>query len=276
MRHSQLGVISLSLCLQANAVFAVAPEFATDADTAAQAQDIKTQGQAPAEPSNATGTNQLLRAQIKARESTQIASEMAGKINYLKIRDGERFNAGDVLVGFNCSQEEAQLNKAKATLEKKQKTHQVDKKLEKLKSISKLELEVAKAEEAEAKADVQVAEAIMEKCTIRAPFAGKVVDVTARAYQSVRPGDPLLEIISEKNLEVEFMAPSKSLPLLKPDNTFKVKLDETGHTHKAVIVRLGGRVDPVSQTIKAYGRIIDNTAEILPGMSGAIELTPKK
>jgi membrane fusion protein, multidrug efflux system len=229
-------------------------------------------------PSEQMGANteQLLRAQIKARESSQISSEMSGRISHLKIRDGQRFSAGQVLVGFHCSMEEAQLSKSKATLEKKRKTHEVNKKLEKLDSISTLQLDVSKAEEEEANADVRVSQAALERCTIKAPFSGKVVEVTARAYQSVREGDPLLEIINEKDLEIEFIAPSKALPQLKPGNTFKVTLDETTKSYKAEIIRLGGRVDPVSQTIKVYGRITDNLVELLPGMSGAIELTPSE
>ena len=219
------------------------------------------------------GDNQLLRAQIKARESTQIASEMAGRIEQLKVRDGEKFSAGQVLVGFHCSLEEAQLTKAKATLEKKRKTHEVNQKLEKLKSISVLQLDVSRTEQDEAAADVNVAEAVLEKCVIRAPFSGKVAEVTARAHQSVRPGDPLLEIINERDLEVEFMAPSKALPQLKPGSLFKVNLLETNKTYNAKIIRLGGKVDPVSQTIKVYGRITDGSSDVLPGMSGAIELS---
>ncbi len=216
--------------------------------------------------------SQLLRAQVKARQSTQIASEMAGRISLLKIRDGERFSAGEILVGFHCSLEEAQLSKAKATLEKKRKTHEVNQKLENLKSISTLQLDVSRTEQDEAKADVNVAQAMLEKCVIKAPFSGKVVEVTARAHQSVRPGDPLLEIMGEKDLEVEFIAPSKLLPKLKPGKTFKVNLTETNKAYDAKIIRLGGKVDPVSQTIKVYGRITGNTSEILPGMSGSIEL----
>jgi membrane fusion protein, multidrug efflux system len=224
----------------------------------------------------ATNTEQNLRAQIKARESTQISSEMSGRISQLKIRDGERFSTGQVLVSFHCSLEEAQLSKAKATLDKKQKTFEVNKKLQKLNSISTLELDVSKAEEAEAQADVRVGIAVLERCTIKAPFSGKVVEVTARSYQSVREGDPLLEIINEKNLEVEFIAPSRALPQLQPGKTFKVTLDENAKTYKAEIIRLGGRVDPVSQTIKVYGRITDDSAELLSGMSGAIQLTPSE
>lgn len=235
------------------------------------AQAIENEGQA-AVPTDDTATEQLLRAQVKARQSTQVSSEMAGRIDHLKIRDGERFTTGQLLVGFHCSMQEAELAKAKATFEKKQKTHEVNQKLEKLNSISKLELSVAKAEEDEAKADIKVAEAAVERCTIKAPFSGKVVEVTARAYQSVGAGEPLLEIVNDKDLEIEFIAPSKSLPQLKPGRAFKVVLDETTKTYNAEIIRLGGRVDPVSQTIKVFGRITGNAAELLPGMSGAIEL----
>lgn len=243
---------------------------APEAQAPASSPDLTPEPLPP--PTPETGNEQLLRAQIKARESTQISSEMAGRIDRLKIRDGERFSSGQLLVGFNCSMQEAELSKAKATFEKKQKTHEVDKKLEQLKSISKLELSVAKAEEDEARAEIKVAQAAIDRCVIKAPFSGKVVEVTARAYQSVGSGEPLMEIINDRDLEVEFIAPSKSLPQLKPGNPFKVILDETGKAYSTEIIRLGGKVDAVSQTIKVYGRITGNPTELLPGMSGAIEL----
>jgi membrane fusion protein, multidrug efflux system len=270
MNESSVFTVLLVILLQSPFVFAESPELVPGAIDK-QSEAFKVEGQSPGQ----VGTNaeQNLRAQIKARESTQISSEMSGRISQLKIRDGERFSTGQVLVGFHCSMEEAQLSKAKATLEKKRKTHEVDQKLEKLNSISTLQLAVSKTEEEEAKADVRVTQAVLERCTIKAPFSGKVVEVTARAYQSVREGDPLLEIINEKDLEVEFIAPSRALPQLKPGNRFKVMLDETVKSYNAEIIRLGGRVDPVSQTIKVYGRITDNSDELLPGMSGAIEFT---
>jgi membrane fusion protein, multidrug efflux system len=219
-------------------------------------------------------SDQLLRAQIKARFSTLISSEMSGRINQLKIRDGERFSSGQILVGFHCNLEEAELSKAKASLEKKRKTYEVNQKLSKLNSISTLELAVSKTEEEEAKADVRVADAVLDRCEIKAPFSGKVVEVMARAYQSVKDGEPLMEIVNDKDLEIEFIAPSRDLLTLKSGKTFKVILDETKKSYDAEIIRLGGRVDPVSQTIKVYGRIKNKSAELLPGMSGYIELSP--
>jgi membrane fusion protein, multidrug efflux system len=225
-------------------------------------------------PADTSGQTELhLRAQLKARESTLISSEMNARVSQLKLHDGDRISTGQLLVSFHCSLEEAQLSKTHATLEKKIKTYEVNQRLEKLSSIGALELAVSKAEADEAKADVQVAQAILDRCVIKAPFSGKVAEIIARPYQFVRVGDPLLEILDDKTLEVEFMAPSHALLKLKPGNHFRVTLDETAKTYEAEIIRLGGKVDPVSQTIKVYGHIIDKTGELLPGMSGAVELT---
>lgn len=220
-------------------------------------------------------TNIPLRAQIKAKENSLISSEMNARINQLKLHDGERFTEGQTLVAFNCSLEEAQLNKAKASLEKASKNYEVKQRLEELKSISALEVAVAKAEEGEARAEVQIAQAVLSRCTIKAPFSGKVTDVIAKPHQTVKMGDPLLEILNDKALEIEFMAESKNLSSLTVGKKFQVTINETGKTYAAEIIRLGGKVDPVSQTIKVYGRITDKTDELLSGMSGAISLQAK-
>lgn len=231
--------------------------------------------ESPASVEKSSEINLPLRAQIKARRSTLISSEMNARISQLRLRDGERFDEGDTLVSFHCTLEEAQVNKAKASLEKATKTYEVKQRLETLHSIGALELAVAKAEEGEAKAEMQVTQAVLSRCVIKAPFSGKVTDVTAKPYQTVKAGDPLLEILDDKELEVEFMAPSKSLPELSLGRHFQVTLNETNKSYQAEITRLGGKVDPVSQTIKVYGRIIDKAAELLTGMSGAVELTSK-
>ncbi|MDP1666334.1 MAG: efflux RND transporter periplasmic adaptor subunit [Methylobacter sp.] len=222
--------------------------------------------EAPASP-----TDLHLRAQLKARQSTMIASEISARISQLKLHDGERFSAGQVLVGFHCTLEEAQLSKAQATLGKKVKIFEVNQQLETRRSIGALELAVSKAEAEEARADLRIAQAMVDRCVIHAPFSGKVSEAIARPYQSVRPGDPLLEILDDKDLEVEFMASSRAMPNLAPGKHFQVTLDEVAKTYQAEITRVGGKVDPVSQTIKVYGRIIGKADELLPGMSGAIE-----
>lgn len=91
--------------------------------------------------------------------------------------------------------------------------------------------------------------------------------------QFVQQGNELLEIIGSGPLQLEFIAPSAWQPQLKPGAAFAVRIDETGKSYDAQLVRVGARVDPVSQSIKITAAITGSHPELMAGMSGVI--TPR-
>ena len=155
-----------------------------------------------------------------------------------------------------------------------EKTYAINKRLFDMKSLSGLELEVSAAEIDKAKADVAMADAMQSKCVVEAPFAGIVVDQKAREFQYTSPGQPLLEIVDDKALELEFIVPSAWLRWLKTGFAFSIAVDETGKTYHAHVELLGGRVDPVSESIKVTGAIDGDVRDLVPGMSGRVLVTP--
>jgi membrane fusion protein, multidrug efflux system len=223
-----------------------------------------------------SAANPEIRAQLTARDFTTLSSESAARIDRIATRVGERFGKGDVLVVFDCAIQRGQLAKARAVLLQAEKTYAINAKLNALRSIGQLELEVSAAEVQKAKADVTVAEAAASKCTIAAPFAGITVDQKAREFQYATPGQPLLEILDDHALEIELIAPSRWIEWLKPGAQFEVQVDETGKTYRARVDRLGGRVDPVSQSIKVIGQIEGDQPGLMAGMSGRAMLSPPR
>lgn len=219
-------------------------------------------------------SEQPVRAQLKAKQSTLIAANMTGYIKAMSVRDGDHFQKGQPLVNFDCSEEQSRLAQAEATRAKKQKQYEVNIQLNRLKSVSTLEVEVSEAEVKEASAATQVMQAVVAKCTILAPFNGRVAERIARTDQTVKAGDPLMEILDDGDMEIEFIAPSRWLAWLKPGYKFSILLDETGQSYPAEIARKAGAVDPVSQSIKVYGRITQKTASLMSGMSGTVQITP--
>lgn len=227
---------------------------------------------APLPPSN-SGSPEL-RAQLTAREYTTLSSEMAGRIDHIATRVGEHFHKNDVLIVFDCAQPRAQLARAKAVLTQADRTYAINQRLVALKSMGQLELDVSAAEVQKARADVDGAEAVVSKCSIAAPFSGVTVDQKAREFQYTTPGQPLLDVLDDHALEVELIAPSRWLSWLKPGYIFQINVGETDKTYSAQITRLGGRVDPVSQSIKVIGEITDRAPELMAGMSGRALITP--
>ena len=216
----------------------------------------------------------MIRAQLVPRAFTTLSSETAARIDKISHRAGEHFQKGETLVEFDCVVQRAQVAKARAVLKAAEKTYAINKRLFDMKSLSGLELEVSAAEIDKAKADVAMADATQSKCIVEAPFAGVVVDQKARESQYTTPGQPLLEIVDDRALELEFIVPSAWLRWLKPGFAFSVAVDETGKTYHAHVELLGGSVDPVSKSIKVTGAIDGDARDLMPGMSGRVLIAP--
>jgi RND family efflux transporter MFP subunit len=228
----------------------------------------------PTAPSSPNGGAPEIRAQISPVHYTTLSSEMAGRIDKIATRVGDHFRQGDVLIVFDCALPRAQVAKAQAVLTQGERTYEINRRLVALKSMGQLELDVSAAEVLKAKADLAAAESVASKCSIAAPFSGVTVEQKAREFQYTTPGQALLDILDDRALEVELIAPSHWLSWLKPGTAFQVKIDETDKTYPARVTRLGGRVDPVSQSIKVIGEITGDAPDLRAGMSGRATMTP--
>ncbi len=215
-----------------------------------------------------------LRAQLTPRDYTTLSSETAARIEQINTRVGQHFSKGDVLVVFDCAIQRAQQAHMRAALTQAQKTYAIDARLVQLKSMGGLELEVAGADVAKAKADFEGADAVVSKCSIAAPFGGVTVDQKAREFQYATPGQPLLDILDDSSLEVELIVPSRWLSWLKVGYKFDLHIEETDKSYPVRVVRLAGRVDPVSQSIKVFGEIVSGANGLMAGMSGRATISP--
>lgn len=209
-----------------------------------------------------------IRAQLRAPRSTTLASGMAGRIDFLELRDGDRFEQGQALVRFDCEAVEYGAAIARALRNKAAKVYENKRRLGQLGSIAALEIDVAAADLAQASAEVDLAVERLSRCEISAPFPGISADVAVKRYQYVKEGEPLLQILDDRELEVEMLLPSTWLLYLDVGDAFQVALDETASGYPATLVRFSGRIDAVSQTVKAYGKIEGEHPELMAGMSG--------
>lgn len=210
-----------------------------------------------------------VRAQLVPMESAVISTEIAGRIADLSLKEGERFEKGQRLIGLDCDIGQARLEKAAAQADEAQKTLGINRRLDQLGSVSELELDISAARLRAARAEMALMQAMVDRCEIIAPFSGRVAKLNVRRHQFVAEGDPLIEILNDRNLEIEMVVPSSWLQKIQTDATFEVMLDETGQRYDAVVTRIGARIDPVSQSVKVFGALHQHYDGLLSGMSGA-------
>lgn len=215
-----------------------------------------------------------IRAQLMPRRYTTIAAEIGAKVSSLPVAEGSAFRAGQVLVSFDCSLQKAQLDKAQAELEGAEQTLKSNLRLQELNAVGQLELDLSKSGANKAKAEVGANKAVLAKCQVPAPFAGRVAEQKVREQQYVQPGQPLLDILDDSVLELEFLVPSVWLRWLKVGGGFEVQIDETRKNYPAKFTRIGARVDPVSQSVKVAAAINGKFPELIAGMSGKVLIKP--
>nr|WP_328700253.1 efflux RND transporter periplasmic adaptor subunit [Caenimonas soli] len=253
-------------------LLAMPAAFAADgprAPAAVMASPIAAQA-APA-PNN---DRREIRAQLSPRRFTTLAAEIGAKVNRLPVQEGGAFRAGQTLVQFDCALQHAQLDKARAVLSGADKTWTANKRLAELNSIGKVEVDLSEAEVIKNRAEVSGSAAVLGKCAIAAPFAGRIAEQKVREQQYVQPGQALLEIIDDSVLELEFIVPSRWLAWLKPGHVFQVAIDEVGKSFPAKVQRIGARVDPVSQSVKLVAAIDGKFPQLIAGMSGRVTMAP--
>lgn len=233
------------------------------------------QAQVPEQaPARAGLERQEIRAQLLPRQFTTLAAEIGAKVNKLSVPEGGAFKAGQTLVSFDCSVQQAMLQKARAELNAAEATDKANQRLAELNSVGKLEVDLGRAGRQKAVAEVGAQQAVLGKCSIAAPFAGRVAEQKVREQQFVQPGQPLLDILDDSVLELEFLVPSAWLVWLRVGQTFDVQIDETGQRYPARFERIGARVDPVSQSVKVAAAIDGRFPELIAGMSGRVSVTP--
>ncbi len=214
------------------------------------------------------------RVLISAQREATLASDLAGRITAMPVKDGARFAKGDVLVRFACDLHEATLAEERASDEAARATLANRRELAALRSTGELDVALAAADAKRTAARVAMQRGMVDRCTIAAPFDGRVVERLVQPYESVAAGTPLLSILDDSALELEMVVPSAWLAWLRQGAALTVMVDETGTTHPAVVQSIGARIDAVSQVVSVKGSFEKRPDNLLAGMSGTAVFTP--
>jgi RND family efflux transporter MFP subunit len=224
--------------------------------------------------STATAAEPAIRAQLTARRYAVLSAEIGARVRELRFHEGSAFKAGDTLVVFDDSLQRSQVARAEAVLSAAQRTFAANQRLLTLKSVGQIEVDLSEAEVEKARAELAYASAMLSKCSIVAPFSGRVSDQKVREQEFVQPGQSLFEIIDDAVPEIDFIAPSKWLAWIHVGQALEVKIEETGRSYPATVEEIGAKVDPVSQSVKIVAGIPGSHPELIAGMSGTINVVP--
>lgn len=208
-----------------------------------------------------------VRGVIVPGAQARLSVELAGKIIYAPYKAGDLFKEGDPLVRLDCGLYEQQSAKVLAELRSNDLRYENNRALLNTNSIGQAELLLSQLELEKSSAEYRMTQLNVQRCVIKAPWTGKVVELSAFEHEFVQSGQEVLKIVASEPLEILILAPAQWLSWLKIGQSFSLTLDENSDVIAAHVDVIGAVIDPVSQTVELRAHISESN-RLLPGMSG--------
>lgn len=163
--------------------------------------------------------------------------------------------------------EMALLNQRLATAD-----HERARVLNEQKVVSAQELLRAEIARDRAETEVSLARVRLDRCTIRAPCDGVIVERWAVAGQRVQEGDnaPLFRIVAPDPLRARVDVPEGQLAGLAVGAKAFIELPGGGAVHSARVVFLSPAIDPASGTAPVIVEAFENADSLKPGAAVSI------
>lgn len=225
-------------------------------------------GSAHTTAKNTSAPEDRILVQAWAETETVISSPIVGLIKQIPSRLGTRFEKGDDLIQFECTENEAKAQIAQSDLTSATETLEAKIRLKAMDAASEIEVTTAAAQVAKADAQFKLAQHQVSQCKLPAPFSGYVVRVMGKPHQTATVGQQLIEIISAGTPKLRVSASSKLFTRIRIGTLLKVTIDETGLSYDAVVSMVNARIDPVNQSFEMEARLRMAGPNLLPGMSG--------
>jgi membrane fusion protein, multidrug efflux system len=208
---------------------------------------------------------------LTAINSAEIAAEIGGTIESIPFTNGAQVKKGDVLIKLEDNTEEAKLLQAQAQKQLSEVDYNRLKNLQSRGAVSKQEFDKSEADLKVAEAEVTLAQAELDKTTLRAPFDGQVGSSTYSVGQYITAGQPLVSLVDKTKLQIRYSVPQRYLEHLKLNSA--VTFETPAYPNEkfvGAVNYLSPSVDVATRTL-AVEAVFDNPqGKLLPGLSGTV------
>ena len=210
---------------------------------------------------------------LRAMRGVDVTSEISGLVRTLHFKSGDDVKAGQLLVQLNADADIAQLHSLEAAAELAGTVYIRDRKQFDVQAISQATLDADAADLKSKRAQVAQQAALVDKKTIRAPFAGRLGISTVNPGQYINPGDKIVTLQSLESIFCDFLLPQQELSRISLGQKVIVTSDTfPGRNFDGRITAINPQVDASTRNFQAEATLANPKHELLPGMYVSVEI----
>ncbi|GAB7525919.1 efflux RND transporter periplasmic adaptor subunit [Paraburkholderia sp. 2C] len=210
---------------------------------------------------------------LRAVRGVDVTTEVPGLVREIAFSSGQDVKAGQVLVRLNDDSDVALLHSLQAQADLAQTVYKRDKAQFEIQAIAKAQLDADAADLKAKTAQVAQQAALVEKKTIRAPFAGRVGITTVNPGQYLNPGDAIVTLQAIDPIYADFYLPQQQLGQLAVGQQIAIDTNAFGgRTFNGKIRSINPRVDSTTRNVQIEATVDNRERKLLPGMYANVKI----
>lgn len=202
-----------------------------------------------------------------------VNAQLDGAITRIAFESGATAKEGDLLVQQDVTEEEAQLANAEAAAVLARLSLDRAKELRTQSSNAQADLDVATAAFQQTKANVEAIKAVIEKRTIRAPFAGRLGIRQVSLGQFLRSGAAVVSLQMLDPIYINFALPQQNVAQVAVEQPVQVAVDAyPNEVFEGTVNALNPNVDDATRNFQIQASLKNTDGRLRPGMFGSVEV----
>lgn len=210
---------------------------------------------------------------LRASETADITADITETVSAIHFEDGQRVAKGELLVSLTNSEQQAQLNEARATLADAERQLERTRGLVERRVLPQQELENWIRDRDIARAQVQAVEARLSDRQIRAPFDSVVGLRQISVGTLLTPGTLVARLHDDSQMKLDFSIPEIKLSQVAPGR--KVTATTRAFPDAAFrgeVTALDNQVDPATRSVLVRANVPNPDGLLRPGMLMSVRL----
>jgi membrane fusion protein (multidrug efflux system) len=210
---------------------------------------------------------------LRAVRGAELSFEVSGVVDTISFQSGDEVKAGQVLLTLRKQDEEARLESLEATASLAQITYDRDMKQLKAQAISQATVDNDAANLRNARAQVAVQQAVLDKKTLRAPFDGKLGLRQVDLGQYLAAGTMIATLQSVDPIYVDFLLPQQVVSQINVGETVRARIDAfPDRTFEGKITAINPKIETSSRNVQVRATLANPDQKLIPGMFATVEL----
>jgi membrane fusion protein (multidrug efflux system) len=210
---------------------------------------------------------------LRAVKGADLSVEVSGIVDSISFNSGDDVEQGAPLLKLRSDDDAAKLESLEATAELNQITYDRDQKQFKLQAVSQATLDTDDANLKNAKAQAAQQQAILDKKSLRAPFAGHLGIRAVDLGQYLSAGTTIVTLQALDPVFVDFFVPQQSMDQIRLGQTVTVKIDAfKDQSFTGEISAVNPKVDPSSRNVQIRATLGNADHKLIPGMYATVDI----